>query len=952
MKYQELIILLPCHSLEDFPTHHSGEDAEGLLAAWTALWHPALIAAVESMPTWYRVDTPPEQVANRLIVVPSVSAAELPTGFAQRVKDEGGRLIRRKTDRREIIEAALESLELDANACDPELVGDFLALAYAYLQIQLLTRQMRYASNLDETYFRNQIVAGAQAAMAGDSEEARRRLTACFDVLAQERDHFYSVDIYMVDITLVAPTTLASLVAELDAPTPTNLLMRGELLEQLTAEQPELAARLKRAVEAGEAAVIGGEAVERRLPLLSSESLLAELRRGQAVYEAHLGQPLKVYGRFRFGLTPMLASVLHKLDYDGALHASLESGSVPAGAQVKTRWEGADGAGIDALARTPLDASKPETFLSLAMKMGESMDMDHVATVCLAHWPGHSCVWLDDLRRVARYGNALGKFVTVDEYFRDTVYPGQNDRFEAHQYKSPYLKQEVIRKQPNPLSSWIRYWQLNARLQAAESLGTLAALLTKDGANDLAPLRDKIDRMTEPPTSESSGDSPNAAILEAIETEIEAVIQAGTAKLQKMFTKSGGAQENSYLVINPNSAVRRMAIDTPNLSYLPSVERPIYAAEETVSGKQAIVDVPSLGYVLVRGDAKAKRSRRVPPPLGEELMIRNEFMEVHFDGVTGAIRAVHDYKSRTNRMSQQLAFRLPVAKQRPGDAWQDPDERVQYSVMAADSVRVTSATTMIGEMTTSGRLLDREGQTLATYQQISRLHRGSRVLELDIELNPQTELGSDPWNSYFACRVAWNDESADVFRTVNNVRQPAGSKRFEAPLYAEVENGDERLTILTGGLPYHRRVGLRVIDSLLIVRGESARRFRLGIGLDVAYPMTEAMHFMSPGIVIPLTGVAANGPPSAWLLHLDAKNVATTHWSPLVEEGSIIGFRVRLQETAGRMARTKLSAFRPIAKARQVDFRGLPLGECQIKDGAASIELSANEWVEVELTFT
>ncbi|MCA9156441.1 MAG: hypothetical protein KDA38_16730, partial [Planctomycetales bacterium] len=61
MKYQELIILLPCHSLEDFPTHHSGEDAEGLLAAWTALWHPALIAAVESMPTWYRVDTPPEQ---------------------------------------------------------------------------------------------------------------------------------------------------------------------------------------------------------------------------------------------------------------------------------------------------------------------------------------------------------------------------------------------------------------------------------------------------------------------------------------------------------------------------------------------------------------------------------------------------------------------------------------------------------------------------------------------------------------------------------------------------------------------------------------------------------------------------------------------------------------------------------------------------------------------------
>ena len=45
MKYQELIILLPCHSLEDFPTYHEGDDAHSLLASWSALWHPALLAA-------------------------------------------------------------------------------------------------------------------------------------------------------------------------------------------------------------------------------------------------------------------------------------------------------------------------------------------------------------------------------------------------------------------------------------------------------------------------------------------------------------------------------------------------------------------------------------------------------------------------------------------------------------------------------------------------------------------------------------------------------------------------------------------------------------------------------------------------------------------------------------------------------------------------------------------
>ena len=28
MQYQDLVILLPCHSLEDFPTYHDGEDAD------------------------------------------------------------------------------------------------------------------------------------------------------------------------------------------------------------------------------------------------------------------------------------------------------------------------------------------------------------------------------------------------------------------------------------------------------------------------------------------------------------------------------------------------------------------------------------------------------------------------------------------------------------------------------------------------------------------------------------------------------------------------------------------------------------------------------------------------------------------------------------------------------------------------------------------------------------
>ena len=99
----------------------------------------------------------------------------------------------------------------------------------------------------------------------------------------------------------------------------------------------------------------------------------------------------------------------------------------------------------------PVGARQALGRLNLATKLGESMDMDHVATLMFAHWPGHASVWYEDLRRCAKYGSALGKFVTVSDYFRDTYMPGHLDRFESDQYRSPYLKQSIIRAAADPL---------------------------------------------------------------------------------------------------------------------------------------------------------------------------------------------------------------------------------------------------------------------------------------------------------------------------------------------------------------------------------------------------------------------------------------------------------------------------------------------------------------------
>src|SRR5688572_3106774 len=112
MKVTDLVVLLPCHSLEDFPTYHTGEAAEGLLAAWSALWHPALLAAALKAPAWRRVDDPPSPAEGMLVVVPTAAEHDLPEDYASRVADAGGVLIRGLHRRKEIVEQALAVLPL------------------------------------------------------------------------------------------------------------------------------------------------------------------------------------------------------------------------------------------------------------------------------------------------------------------------------------------------------------------------------------------------------------------------------------------------------------------------------------------------------------------------------------------------------------------------------------------------------------------------------------------------------------------------------------------------------------------------------------------------------------------------------------------------------------------------------------------------------------------------
>src|SRR5207253_11369688 len=126
------------------------------------------------------------------------------------------------------------------------------------------------------------------------------------------------------------------------------------------------------------------------------------------------------------------------------------------------------------------------------------------------------------------------------------------------------------------------------------------------------------------------------------------------------------------------------------------------------------------------------------------------------------------------------------------------------------------------------------------------------------------------------------------------------------------------------------------------------RKFKLGVGIDLPHPLHEAMSLLAPPLAVPLAAAPPKSGNSGWLLHVDSRNVITTHLSPIFDAGRVVGFRARLLETAGRAVARGISAFRAISKAKTVDFRGENIRECTIEGGKAKLNMSAHEWVELE----
>ena len=504
----------------------------------------------------------------------------------------------------------------------------------------------------------------------------------------------------------------------------------------------------------------------------------------------------------------------------------------------------------------------------------------------------------------------------------------------------------------DPISRWAKLYRRRAAADAIAGMNLLTQMIAADKTaptDAIEKLYLEIDAALE-----SNGAAADSS------TELDRRIDDLSAQAASDFSDSLPRKDAppvpGRLAINPRSFPCGLPADTSDSSIA-----------------QAQKEVPPMGFVWL-GDSDAdnveppdvandssaetaspstrvlkkftqwRKTKKGLPPLAEENTLRNEFFEIAFDAATGGIRAIHDYHTRNNRLAQQVALRLPGMNPAASAAG---DEEAAYSIMAADEFFIARCDERTAEMCARGRLVDRDVATVARFSQTTRVRRGSRVIELDIEIQPEREPDTGAWDSYYAARFAWHDSTADIFRDVNSTTQPTDTAILESPRFVDVRSEKFHTTILTGGLPFHRRFGLRKLDTLLIVKGELQRRFRLGIGIDLPRPAASAEQFLSPPIIV---REAAAPPlnPAGWLFHIDARNVVATAWESIVEDGLLAGFAVRLLETEGRNTSAHLRCFRPIGMAETADFRGQDRNELAVDNDKIAVDLAAYEFLQLE----
>jgi alpha-mannosidase len=956
-----LIALVPFEGREP-PRQVSDELAQAVWCAVSSLWHPALLSIAAELPRIEPIESPTPPGQREIRVVAGGLWDQLPSGYRTQAEDSRSVLLESGTDRAGLIAEIRARLGAD-DAADlvesegmAEAASDFLAFGTVRWILRDLTIAMGHSDSIDYESLVRELLAGAHEWQIGDWSSAVNRLRSAFENLTQARERYYPVDAYLIDLCLIDPAmTEGVLKGPLARPIAISFLMPAQAIENQALHDPQRVAALRQAINDGWADVAGGTYAEAEDLLLPLESILWQFRRGGEIYRIHLDdRSVETYARRRFGLHTRVPQIARRFGFRYALHMGFDAGKFPIPPETKRLWESPDGGSLEGLMRPPIAADRPVQGWFMPWRIAATMRNDHIGAIPLVHWPEPVAPWFLDLRRTGSYSPVLGRWTTLNDFFHLTDRPYESLRPEPDLYQTPYLAQAVAKRESEPIGRLARHHKLRARFDAIRSIEALARAIARSSVDVTAdsaaivqgPTFEEVENLIE--TARHDEATIALAPLEAAWPE--ALAKGILASDRKDATDAPATHRPGYLVFNPSGIPRRAAVILPDAAMDLRPEGPLRVAQFTEDGVCAVVDLPSFGFAWVPKKAALSQPPAVTGGLAARgRQIYNESIAVEVDTTTGGIRSMAAAGESTARLGQQLVM----------TGFLDAKGKPATSKMRGERFELDYGGPALVQATSSGSLVDPERNTrLASFTQRFRLWAGRPILEINITLSDldaawlERASSADPWSVYVACRWAWPDPSSMLRRGVFWSPEITDAERPETPEFFDISTRSQRTAILFEGLPYHRKQGSRMLETLLVAGRESSRSFTMGVVLDLENPAYAAQEVITPAPVVAVEDGPPSIGPSGWLAQADSKNVVISHLEFVEKTGTdrAWGLAFHLLETGGHATRCRLRLFRNPSLARQVDFQGDTIIDLTIQEDAVLVDFTPYELARVEVT--
>lgn len=975
--FSEISVLIPGYSIEDLPTDLPEDSASSLLNAVACAWHPRLLQLSTSIPLFRQAESLSGYPGRRIILVPSASESWMPHEWRSALRDQGHIVISSCVTRDEWLMAINGAIDKELppiaslhGSTEPkqDLVPHFLALGTVLLQTQLLSRRRHHFVDPDNILIGREVRLAADAFLNGDVETAQVHLRKCFEHVRETRERFHPMNCYLIDICIPSddetPETILDL---LQSPTKLNLFATGRDLTRWISHNSQIAEALSSALKSERIGLLSGHDHETRTSLGSMATTVADIQRCKLLFENALSHTPRHWARRRFGLTASMPALLSHLGFESAFHVALDDGLYPDRERSQFEWQGPDGSMIAAASRIPLAIDSAAGFLRFADRYNESMQDDSTAALFLARLPTLKSPWMTDLQIATTYAPVLGEFVTMDQLCHAAGGSRVAEQHDHSDYLAPFLIQSSVLKTEPPISGPATLRLLSQRLESLRSIHGLAGLIrTTEGmpgfSSELSELEALIADlelqhvdMLETSPERTQNLHETASQLTARLNDIESSLLSA---VQKRIPAKECSQRGLFL-LNSLPFARYAAISWPEGWSQPAQSSVIELAQVNNGQERLLVKIPPGGFAWLTESQSPQAAHPVmqeargEAPLAEPLTLRNRHFEVTLSDRTGGVTSVTWHQQRGNRLSQQSCFRYEREVTLPDDGSGEV-RKASYAIANLVSQRVVEAGLVFASAETISELVSPvDGARLATVIQTTSIDRVQPRLQIHLRFeNIRSNVKGNPWLSYYGCRFAWDNESAAITRAVMGQAGGFRAERFESPDYIEVSDTEHRMVIVPHGRPYHRRSGPRMLDSLLIVEGESAREFLFTVEFDQPFPLRTAADAMTPVPALQTTGSAAAGAASSWILGLSAKNVEivnTRHKAATIDESESLN--LLLSETDGVAVDCLIKTARKPTAAFAINSEMTEKSALAISDQGTMISLSAFRIREVQLIY-